>query len=72
MTYPVPNKTHPEPFITVLMSTMEASWILRILRNHKPTDSSENAHMRMTIEKIEEEFRRIKDEREGSDDEERA
>ena len=67
MTYPEPNAIFNEPVITLRMSSMQAAWIHKVLSEHVAKDSSENAHVKMTIDDIEEEGRRIKREKEARD-----
>ena len=63
MTYPEPNEIVHEPVITLRMSSMQAAWIHKVLSEHVAKDSSENAHVKMTIDDIEKEVRRIKREK---------
>ena len=62
MTYPTPHEQTLDPIITLKMSTLQAKWVLRTLELRLPNveSSSENGHLKMTIEEIEEEFKKIK------------
>ena len=63
MTYATPNPNHIPGVIVLKMSTMQAKWVLRALELRLPNveSSSENGHLKMTIEEIEEEFKKKKD-----------
>ena len=60
MTYPKPEDLPKDDSIHLHMSSMEASWLLHVLENHVPTSSSENGHIKMTIDSLKEEFKRKK------------
>ena len=54
MTYPQPNPLPRNTSIQINMSTMCALQLLKVLKKTKCEDSSENAHVQMTISKLEE------------------
>ena len=62
MSYPEPEKSVVEPIAILKLSMMQASHLLNILERTKPESSSENAHIKMTVDELIAEMAKIKNE----------
>ena len=53
MNYPTPNPFQNDSSVHIVMSSMCAIQLLKVLKRTVCEDSSENAHVQMTISKLE-------------------